>query len=43
MINLELKLESCPFTIPTVGPLETIVSFEIEFLVNDTCTITYVP
>lgn len=41
--TLELKLESCPFTIPTVGPLETIVSFEIEFLVNDACTITYVP
>lgn len=42
-VTLELKLESCPFTIVSVGPFETIVSFELEFLINDSCTITYAP
>lgn len=42
-VTLELKLESCPFTIPSAGFFETIVSFELEFLINDSCTITYMP
>jgi hypothetical protein len=40
-VILELKVDPCPLTVLPATTIEVNVSFEIEYLINNTCTVSY--